>query len=237
MAPSRITARCSAVITSRDPVAVMNSSPSGRGGGHRQHPVALHHRVQRPDRVHLGHDHLGAEAAGPLGDAAAAPAEPGDHHGAASQQHVGGPQDAVHGGLAGAVHALQHQPGPGGVRGHRGKRQRALGGHPAQPDHAGRGRLDAPGDLAEQVGPLLVQGLHQVAAVVGDQVRPGVQGLLDVPGVGRPGRRRPGRRPRPPRSPAAPPRCRPGWTAGSTRPGTPRRRPPAAPRPGPRSPP
>src|SRR5204863_1952529 len=33
------------------------------GLGHRQHPEAAQRRVQRPDRVDLRHDHLGAEAA------------------------------------------------------------------------------------------------------------------------------------------------------------------------------
>ena len=148
--------------------------------GHRQYPVALHHRVQRADRVNLGHDHLRAEPAGPLRDAPAAPAVTGYHHGPAGQQDVRGPHDAVDGGLAGAVRSLQHQPGSGSVRGHRREGEGALAGHPVQPDHPGRRGLAAAGHLAQQVRPLRVQRLDEVTAVVDHQVRPGVQGLLDV---------------------------------------------------------
>ena len=110
----------------------------------------------------------------------------GHHHGPAGQHDVGGPDDPVDGGLAGAVRAVQHQPGAGGVRGDRGEGERALAGHPAQPDDPGRGGLAPAQHLAEQVGPLSVQRLHQVAAVVHDQVRAGVQGPVDVLLVGRP---------------------------------------------------
>ena len=82
-------------ITSQDPVAVTNTSPSGAAWAIGSTRKPLQRRVQGPDRIDLGHDDLGAEATGPFGHAAAAGAEPGHHHGLARQQRVGGPQDAV----------------------------------------------------------------------------------------------------------------------------------------------
>ncbi len=161
-----------------------------RGGlGHGQHPEAAQRGVQGPDRVDLGHDDLGAEAQGAFGHAAAAGPEPGHHHGLARQQRVGGPQDAVDHRLPGPAGALDQALGRGVVGRDDREGQRALGGHPAQPDHAASGRLAAAPDLLEQVRQPGVQRVDQVAAVVDDQVRavgPLGQGLLDVPVVGLP---------------------------------------------------
>jgi hypothetical protein len=77
---------------------------------------------------------------------------------------------------------------------------RALIGHPAQPDHPGGGGLAAAAHRGEQVRALLVERVHQVAAVVDHQVRagrPGVERAVDVlvvaepvhPGAGEHGRR------------------------------------------------
>jgi hypothetical protein len=150
------------------------------GLGHRQHAEAAQRRVQGPDRIDLGDDDLGAEATGAFGHAPAAGPEPGHDHGLARQQRVRGPQDAVDGGLPGPAHALDQALGRRVVRRHDRERERALGGHPAQPDHAGGGRLAAALDVFEQVGGPGVQRVDQVAAVVDDQVRAQAQGPLEV---------------------------------------------------------
>jgi hypothetical protein len=160
-----------------------------RGLGHRQHAEAAQRRVQRPDRIDLGDDHLGAEAAGPFGHPAPAGPEPGHDHGLARQQGVGGAQDAVDRGLPGPAGVVHQALGRRVVgRDHR-EGERALGGHPAQPDHARGGRLAAAPDGRQQRGGPGMQRVDQVAAVVDDQVGPVrrlVQGQLDVAVVAAP---------------------------------------------------
>ena len=65
-----------------------------------------------------------------------------------------------------------HQPLDGRVAGrdHR-EGERAFGRHPAQPQHAGGGALAAAATPGQHVRPLRVQRVHQVTAVVDDQVR------------------------------------------------------------------
>ena len=167
----------------------MNTSPSGAAGRHRQHAEAVQRRLQGPDRIDLGDDDVGAQAAGPFGHAPAAGAEPGHHHGLARQQRVGGPQDAVESRLPGPAGAFDQAPDRGVVRRDDREGQRALGGHPAQPQHAGGGRLAAAPDGGQQVRRLGVQRVDQVPAVVQDQVGPVramAQGQFDVPVVAPP---------------------------------------------------
>ena len=56
------------------PVAVMKMSPIVRGLAHRHDAEAVHDGFERPHRVDLGDDDVGAQAPGPHRDAAAAPA-------------------------------------------------------------------------------------------------------------------------------------------------------------------
>ena len=67
--------------------------------------------------IDLGDDHLGAQAAGPQGDALAAPAVAADDDLPAGQQHVGRADDAVDGALAGAVAVVEEVLGLGVVDG------------------------------------------------------------------------------------------------------------------------
>jgi hypothetical protein len=144
---------------------------------------ALQRRVQGLDRVDLGDHHQPAEPAGPFGQAAPAVAETGDHDRLAGQQGVGGPDDPVQRGLPGAVPVVEHVLGVGVVHRHHREAQRPLARHLVQPDHAGR-RLLAPAlDRPEQVGPVDVQGVDQIAPVVQHEVGPGLQRLVDVPVV------------------------------------------------------
>jgi hypothetical protein len=155
-----------------------------RGLRHRQHAEAAQRRVEGADRIDLRDDHLGAEPAGAFGHAPAAGPEPRHHHRLARQQRVGGPQDAVDGRLPGPAGVVHHALDRRVVGRDDRERERALGGHPAQPDHAGRGRLASAPYLLQQGRRPRVQRVHQVAAVVDDQVgRPGAvepQGQLDV---------------------------------------------------------
>jgi hypothetical protein len=143
-----------------------------RGLRHGQHAEAAQRRVQGPDRVDLGDDDLGAEATGVFGHAAAAGPEPGHDHRLARQQRVGGPHNAVDGGLPGPAGALDQALDRRVVRRYDREGERAFCGHLAQPDHAGGGRLAAAPDAFQVRGGLGVQGVHQVAAVVDDQIRP-----------------------------------------------------------------
>ena len=58
-----IRAMCSAVMTSLLPVAVMKMSADSTTSSRVGDLVALHRRLQRADRVDLGHDHARALAA------------------------------------------------------------------------------------------------------------------------------------------------------------------------------
>ncbi len=81
---------CSAVMTSRLPVAVTKMSAVADHVLQRGHLVAVHRRLQRADRVDLGDDHPGALAAQRLGAALADVAVAADHGDLAADQHVGG---------------------------------------------------------------------------------------------------------------------------------------------------
>jgi hypothetical protein len=73
----------------------------------REHLEAVHERFERPQRIHLGDDHVRAHAAGTHGDAAADPAVPADDEAAAGEKHVRGADDPVDRGLAGAVAVVE----------------------------------------------------------------------------------------------------------------------------------
>ena len=139
--------------------------------GQRQHQEAAQHRVERPHRVNLGDHHPRAQGAGGLGDADPAGAEPGHHHGLARQQDPAGAQQPVDDRLSGAVPVV-HQPGDGRVAGRDDReRERAVGRHPAQPEHAGRRPLAPSAHPVERRRQRSrVQGGDQVTAVVEDQV-------------------------------------------------------------------
>src|SRR5690606_4826617 len=68
--------------------------PDGRGLRDRQDPEAVHHGLQRAQRVYLGDDDLGSQAPGTHGDTLAAPAVPAHHQVLPGQQEVGGADDA-----------------------------------------------------------------------------------------------------------------------------------------------
>ena len=147
MAPSCIRSKCSARSTSRLPGHGDEDVALGRGHLHGLDPEPVHDGLEGAQRVDLGHDDLGADAPRPAGHALAAVAVAGDHDALARQQHVGGTDDAVEGGLARAVAVVEHVLGVGVVDGHDRVLERALGLHGPQPDDTGRGLLGAGQDL------------------------------------------------------------------------------------------
>ena len=93
--------------------------------------------------IDFGDDHVGAESLGAHGHAASAPAVAGDHDLEAGDQKVGGANDAVNRGLAGAVAIVEEMLGFGIVHGNDGIFQRAVFRHGAETNHAGGGFLGA----------------------------------------------------------------------------------------------
>jgi len=147
------------------------------GVGQWQHEEPAQHRVERPHRVNLSDHHPRPKRPGRLGDAGPAGAEPRHHHGLSCQQSPAGAEQPVDDRLGGAVPVI-HQPGHGGLAGrdHR-KRQRAVGRHPAQPEHAGRRPLAPAADPVKRrrQRPRVQRG-HEVTAVIDDQI--GAGGLI-----------------------------------------------------------
>jgi hypothetical protein len=101
------------------PVRVTKRWPRLRHG---HDAVAVHLGLEGAHRVHFGYDDVGAQAPGSRGEAAAAPPVPRDDHRRTREQHVGRPEDAVDGGLAGAVAVVEEVLRPGVVDGDDGVR-------------------------------------------------------------------------------------------------------------------
>ena len=165
-------------------MTVTKISPICGRFGHRHHPEAIHHRFQGRQRIDLGDDHVGAHAARPHRQAAPAPAIAGDDEILARQQDIGGADDAVDGGLAGAVAVIEEVLGHGIVDGDDREGQRAIGRHGAQADHAGGGLFGAADHVLQQVAALLVQRADQVGAVVHGDVGLVIQGGVDMLVIG-----------------------------------------------------
>ena len=151
---------------------------------HRHHAKTVHHSLQGAQRLHLGHDDVGAHATSAVGNTTAAPAIAGHDEVLASQQHVGCADDAINGGLAGAIAVVEKVLGHGVVDGHNRELQRALGRHRAQPDHAGGRLFGAAQDAWQQLGACLVQRGNQVAAIVHRHVGLDVEHRVEVLVVG-----------------------------------------------------
>src|SRR5690606_18503039 len=128
----------------------------GRGFHHRHDAVAVHHRFERLERVHLGDDDVRTHALGAHRNAAAAPAVARHDNRLTGDQDIGRPDDAVDGALAGTVAVVKQVLGHRVVDGDDRELQRALFGHGTQANDAG-GRFLRPADhLGEQLGVILV---------------------------------------------------------------------------------
>ena len=113
--------------------------------------VAFHRRLQRADRIDLGHHHAAAGLAQRGGRALADVAEAGDHRDLAGHHHVGAAADAVDQRLAAAVEVVEFRLGDAVVDVDRREQQAAFLGHLVEPVHAGGGLL---GDAADFLGEL-----------------------------------------------------------------------------------
>ena len=184
MAPSFMASKCSDRSTSRSPVTVMKMSPSRAASiiGSTRNP-SMTASSARSGSTSVTTTWAPMPRAR-LDDALAAVAVAGDDDDLAGQQHVGGPDDAVEGRLAGAVAVVEHVLGVGVVHGDDRELQGPVGLHGPQADDAGGGLLGAGQDLAHLVGALPVQAGHQVAAVVHGHLRVGVEDGVDVAEVG-----------------------------------------------------
>ena len=147
MAPFFISSKCSWRSTLLLPVTVTKTSPilaaSAMDMTRKPSMTASSARV----RIDLGDDDVGAHAAGARGEAATAPAVAGDDELGAGEQDSWCADDAVEGGLAGAVAVVEHVLGQRVVDGDDGIREHAFLGHGVQTDDAGGGLFGAGDDV------------------------------------------------------------------------------------------
>jgi hypothetical protein len=125
-------------ITSLLPVVVMKMSAS-RFVFQRGHLEPVHRRLQRADRVDLGHLHPGAGAAQRRGRALAHVAIAADHGDLAGHHRVGGAADAVDERFLAAVLVVELRLGDAVVHVDRREGQVALLHHLVEAVHAGGG--------------------------------------------------------------------------------------------------
>jgi len=97
---------------------------SGLGHGHDEE--AVHGGFEGLDFIDFGDDDVGAHTVGAHGAASAAPAVTGDDDAFAGEEEIGGADDAVHGGLTGAVAVVEEVFGGGVVDGDDGEEQAVL---------------------------------------------------------------------------------------------------------------
>src|SRR5438876_714802 len=112
-----------------------------------------------------------AKTLGAHGHAAATPAIPGDHNFETREEHIGGANNAVNGGLPGAVAIVKEVLGHGIVDGDDWILQGAVLGHGAQANYA-RGSFFRSGNyVRDEISPLGEQHGYQVRAVVHGELR------------------------------------------------------------------
>src|SRR5690606_37375132 len=113
-------------------------------------------------RVDLEHHHIGPVALGPHGHAPAAPTVAHHHDHLRGDQTVRGADDAVQGGLSGAVAIVEHVLGHGFVHSHDGIAQHTVLLHRFEPDDTCGGLFGAADDTCRGIGALGVQQTHHV---------------------------------------------------------------------------
>ena len=141
-----------------------------RGLTHGHDFVAVHDRLQRVDRVRLRHDYLRAQARRAQGHALAAPAVAGHDDIFARDYQVRRAHDAVPDALARAVAVVEQVLAVRVVHHHHGEGQDAVARELLQADYAGGRLLAAAYDTGQEIGKLRAHELHELAAVVDDDV-------------------------------------------------------------------
>ena len=154
----------------------------GFRGGHDLE--AVHDRLERGQRIDLGDRDVGAHAARPARDPAAAPAITQHDEPRAREEAVRGPQDSVDRALPRAVAIVEEVLRLRVV--HREDRipERPLAGHGPKADHAGRRLLGAGDHLLRLLRALRVEDGHEIGAVIHRELGLGVQRRVDVLVVG-----------------------------------------------------
>src|SRR5712692_8757206 len=104
---------------------------------HGHHAEAVHGRFDALHGVDFRDNDVGTEALGTHGHTAAAPAVTGNHYLQAGEEHVGGANDAVNGGLPSAIAIVEEVFSHRIIHGNDRILQRAVLGHGAKADYAG----------------------------------------------------------------------------------------------------
>src|SRR5260221_1210723 len=151
---------------------------------HWHHAETIHHGFDALDGIDFGDDDVGAESLGAHGSTTAAPAVAGDDNLEAGDEHIGGANDAVERGLAGAVAVVEEMLGHRVVDGDDRIFQRAVLGHGAEANHAGGGFLGAGDNVADEILALGEKHGDEVAAVVHGELRFVIESRLHVLIVG-----------------------------------------------------
>ena len=147
---------------------------------HRRHPKTVHHRLQRPQRRDLRHDHLRPQPPRPRRHPAPAPPVARHHRHLPRQQQIRRPNHPVQRALPRPVPIVEHVLRRRVV--HRDDRipQRPLRRHRPQPNHPRRRLLAAPDHAVQQLLPIPVQRRNQIRPVVHRDLRTRVQHPPDV---------------------------------------------------------
>ena len=141
------------------------------GVDHRHHAEAIHDGFERFRRIDFGDDDFCASATRATRKTATTPSVACNDELGSSEEEVGGTDDAIDGGLSGAVAVVEEVLGVGVVDGDDGIAQHSLLGHRAQADHAGGCFFRAADDAVEDIGALGVQDADEVGAVVHGDLR------------------------------------------------------------------
>ena len=151
---------------------------------HRHDPNAIHHSLQPLDRIDFGHDDIRPQTLGPHGDAAPAPAVARDDDRGTADQAIRPADDPVHRGLARAVAVIEQVLGLRIVDRDDGELEDLPVRHAPQSDDARRRFLGPADHILEQVFAFAVQDRDDIRAVVHRDLRPVLDGRLNVAVVG-----------------------------------------------------
>ena len=154
---------------------------------HRRDLVALHRRLQRADRVDLGHHDARALAPEARRRTLADIAKAAHDADLAGEHHIGGALDAVDQALADAIEIVEFRLGDAVIDVERRRLQFAVAHHLVKPVHPGCRLFRDAADFGEQMRMPVMHDLCRIAAIVEDHVRdPAIrplQGLFDAPFV------------------------------------------------------
>ena len=147
---------------------------------HRHHTEAVKYCLHALDRIHLGNNDVGTHALGTHSHALAAPAVACNDNGSASNGHIGGADDAVKRGLAGAITVIKKILAISIVNSDHWERQMTRSGQRLEAVHTRGGLLAAAHQVGDQILALAVQHIHQITTVVNNQLRRAFERLTQI---------------------------------------------------------